>query len=556
MRSRAWSPNRATSAAPSPFRAKRRGVHVGHEADPVALGEARARGRGRPPRPRSSDAGGCVTGASIFLPDARDRRSRRGRHLHRRRPDRRWPAHDRQGADHDSRPVARRCRGRRARACARPASAPATSLGSGTGRRSPRTRCSSGAARAPRWWPRAGFADLLTLARQTRPHLYRLDVAPPAPLAEVTARGRRADAGPTACCGGSTRRRSSGRRGGSGARASRRSRSACCTPTPTRGTSARWPAALRSALPGVHVVASVDVAPEFREYERASTAVADAYLGPVAGRYLRQLGRSAAERGLPEPRVMQSSGGVCGARGRGGAPGAAAPVRAGRRRRGACRRWARGEAVSFDMGGTSTDVCLIRDGEAGDRLAAGDRRPPGARCRTSTSTPSARAAARSPGSTRAGRCASGRRARAPIRGRPPTAAAARLPTVTDANARARPARPGGAASRAACASTPAAARAALREVGGPVPVVARGRGGRDRRRERGDGARDPGRERRAGARPARVRAGRVRRRRAAARLRRGRPAGDAGGRRAGGRRRPLGARDRGGRPAHATRSRA
>ena len=59
------------------------------------------------------------------------------------------------------------------------------------------------------------------------------------------------------------------------------------------------------------MVASVDVAPEFREYERASTAVADAYLGPVAGGYLGRLGRSAAERGLPEPDVMQSSGGVC-----------------------------------------------------------------------------------------------------------------------------------------------------------------------------------------------------------------------------------------------------
>ena len=121
---------------------------------------------------------------------------------------------------------------------------------------------------------------------------------------------------------------------------------------------------LRRALPGVHVVASVDVAPEFREYERASTAVADAYLGPVAGRYLRRLGRPAAERGLPEPDVMQSSGGVCALE-----EAAAHPVRlllsgpAG----GVAAVSALGmrEAVSFDMGGTSTDVCLIRDGEAG-----------------------------------------------------------------------------------------------------------------------------------------------------------------------------------------------
>ena len=130
---------------------------------------------------------------------------------------------------------------------------------------------------------------------------------------------------------------------------------------------------LRRALPGVHVVASVDVAPEFREYERASTAVADAYLGPVAGGYLGRLGRSAAERGLPEPDVMQSSGGVC-ALGEatahpvrlllsGPAGGVAAVAALGAR-----------EAVSFDMGGTSTDVCLIRDGEAGrssHRIVAG-----------------------------------------------------------------------------------------------------------------------------------------------------------------------------------------
>jgi N-methylhydantoinase A/oxoprolinase/acetone carboxylase beta subunit len=209
----------------------------------------------------------------------------------------------------------------------------------------------------------AGFADLLTLARQTRPHLYRLDVAPPAPLAEVTAEVDER-------CGpdGVLRRLDPE----SVERAARRLRRAgveavavCLLhsyahPRHEREVARR----LRQALSGVHVVASVDVAPEFREYERASTAVADAYLGPVAGRYLRRLGRSAAERGLPEPDVMQSSGGVCALE-----EAAAHPVRlllsgpAG----GVAAVSALGmrEAVSFDMGGTSTDVCLIRDGEAG-----------------------------------------------------------------------------------------------------------------------------------------------------------------------------------------------
>src|SRR5205085_6863311 len=46
---------------------------------------------------------------------------------------------------------------------------------------------------------------------------------------------------------------------------------------------------LRRRLPDAHVVASHELAPEFREYERASTAAADAYLGPVVSRYVRRL---------------------------------------------------------------------------------------------------------------------------------------------------------------------------------------------------------------------------------------------------------------------------
>src|SRR5439155_2061956 len=56
--------------------------------------------------------------------------------------------------------------------------------------------------------------------------------------------------------------------------------------------------------------ASHEIAPEFREYERASTTAADAYLAPVAGRYLDALAEAARGAGLPEPLVMLSSGGV------------------------------------------------------------------------------------------------------------------------------------------------------------------------------------------------------------------------------------------------------
>ena len=67
---------------------------------------------------------------------------------------------------------------------------------------------------------------------------------------------------------------------------------------------------LRRRLPGARVVASHELSPEFREYERASTTAIDAYLGPVVARYLEALGGAAAGAGLPEPLVMRSSGGV------------------------------------------------------------------------------------------------------------------------------------------------------------------------------------------------------------------------------------------------------
>jgi N-methylhydantoinase A len=65
-------------------------------------------------------------------------------------------------------------------------------------------------------------------------------------------------------------------------------------------------AELRRRLPGRRVVASHEVAPEFREYERASTTAIDAYLGPVVARYLEALRAACGAAGLPEPLVMGS----------------------------------------------------------------------------------------------------------------------------------------------------------------------------------------------------------------------------------------------------------
>ncbi|HSC73970.1 MAG TPA: hydantoinase/oxoprolinase family protein [Gaiellaceae bacterium] len=124
---------------------------------------------------------------------------------------------------------------------------------------------------------------------------------------------------------------------------------------------------LRRRLPGVRIVASHEVAPEFREYERASTTAADAYLGPLVSRYLEALVGECADAGLPEPLVMRSSGGVATPAEAVAHPatilvsGPAAGVIGASR---IAALAAVEEAIAFDMGGTSTDVCLISGGRA------------------------------------------------------------------------------------------------------------------------------------------------------------------------------------------------
>jgi N-methylhydantoinase A len=124
-------------------------------------------------------------------------------------------------------------------------------------------------------------------------------------------------------------------------------------------------AALAAALPDVHVSLSHDVVGTFREYERAATTEVDAALSPLLRRYLRRLLERGAEAGLPEPRIMQSSGGLAAAAlaarhaaftvlsGPAGGAAAAALV---------ARRSGRGDLVCFDMGGTSCDVCVVENG--------------------------------------------------------------------------------------------------------------------------------------------------------------------------------------------------
>ncbi|MEX0673625.1 MAG: hydantoinase/oxoprolinase family protein [Gaiellaceae bacterium] len=122
---------------------------------------------------------------------------------------------------------------------------------------------------------------------------------------------------------------------------------------------------LRRRLPGAFVVASHEVAPEFREYERASTTAADAYLGPITSRYFASLAGACAEAGLPEPLVLRSSGGVATLAEVAAHPAVALVSGPAGGAVGAARVAALAgveNAISLDMGGTSTDVCLVADG--------------------------------------------------------------------------------------------------------------------------------------------------------------------------------------------------
>ncbi len=211
-----------------------------------------------------------------------------------------------------------------------------------------------------------GFGDVLELRRQTRAHLYRLDAHHPPPLVphdrvhEVAERcgpegvlrsiepdalvhlieAIRADEAEAVAVG-------------------------LLFSFAHPAHEAAVAAALREALPDVHVSVSSEVLPEIREYERISTTAVDAYLTPLLRRYLGRLAGRASEAGLPAPAIMQSSGGVLPIAD--SAEHAAWTVLSGPAGGviGAARLAAEQDArlaLTFDMGGTSCDVALVRDG--------------------------------------------------------------------------------------------------------------------------------------------------------------------------------------------------
>lgn len=125
-------------------------------------------------------------------------------------------------------------------------------------------------------------------------------------------------------------------------------------------------AAIRKARPDLYVSISSEIQPEFREYERFSTALINAFLQPEVSRYMDRL-QAAVGSMAPRARfgVFQSSGGLMSVD-----KAAQFPVRTalsgpaagavGAAAAGAASNI--GNIVTLDIGGTSTDVCLIRDG--------------------------------------------------------------------------------------------------------------------------------------------------------------------------------------------------
>ena len=216
----------------------------------------------------------------------------------------------------------------------------------------------------------AGFRDLLEIGRQIRPHMYDLYRDQPPPLVP---RERRLEVEERITSGGRVVRpledaevaEAVARLGGIEADAC-----AVCLLFAFQNPEheARLGAAIRAARPGLRVSLSSEVQPEFREFERCSTTVLNAWLQPVMDEYMASLEAGLAER-VPHARIgiNQSNGGLMSpARARtlpvrtalsGPAAGVVGAIDAG-------ARSGPRDLITLDMGGTSADVSLVRDLEA------------------------------------------------------------------------------------------------------------------------------------------------------------------------------------------------
>lgn len=215
-----------------------------------------------------------------------------------------------------------------------------------------------------------GFRDLLEIGRQKRPDLYDLQADKPPALAERAMRIEvperlRHDGRVATPLDEDAVRLAARRLRDAGAEAA-----AICflysflDPAHERAASR----ILAEELPQAFICTSHEVAPEFREYERLSTAVVNAYLGPVMAHYIHGVAARLRELGvIAAPLLTQSNGGVIGFD-----AAARLPVRTvlsgpstgvvGARV--TARLAGVDDIITFDMGGTSTDVALLQDGQA------------------------------------------------------------------------------------------------------------------------------------------------------------------------------------------------
>src|SRR3954449_13460072 len=205
-----------------------------------------------------------------------------------------------------------------------------------------------------------GFEDIVELGRQARADLYRLCAAHPAPLVPP----ERRFAARARCTPDGVRRELEDLDGLAAAvrETGAEAVAVCLLHAYAHPEHER---ALGEALGDAHVSLSHEVVGTFREYERAATTEVDAALSPLLRRYLRALAAAADHAGLPEPSIMQSSGGLASldlaARhaaltvlsGPAGGAAAAALLAA---------RSDEPDLLCFDMGGTSCDVCVVDEG--------------------------------------------------------------------------------------------------------------------------------------------------------------------------------------------------
>ena len=213
-----------------------------------------------------------------------------------------------------------------------------------------------------------GFRDVLELRRLRVPELFSLNYTPPPPLVE---RRLRLEVDERMAADGSviteldiaSVNRAIERIQSDGAEAV----AVCLLHSYRNGEhEERIAEMVRESLPEAYLSVSINVLPEIREYERTSTTVVNAYIGPLVNRYIRALGTRLKDIGIGAPiRIMQSSGGVMSAAAAAETPariiesGPAAGVVGAHRLAG---RLGLQNVITFDMGGTTAKASIIEDG--------------------------------------------------------------------------------------------------------------------------------------------------------------------------------------------------